>query len=65
LLTDDGRLRLNTFANNTSDLAGNNPAKGGVGLSYKKSFNSFRELFLSKKKRNQKKIIIDSLVGKL
>ena len=65
LLTDDGRLRLNTFANNTSDLAGNNPAKGGVGLSYKKSFNSFRELFLSKKKRNQKKIIVDSLVGKL
>jgi hypothetical protein len=65
LLTDDGRLRLNTFANNTSDLAGNNPAKGGVGISYKKSFNSFRELFLSKKKRNQKKIIIDSLVGKL
>ena len=65
LITDDGRLRLNTFANNTSDLEGNNPAKGGVGLSYKKSFNSFRELFLSKKKRNQKKIIIDSLVGKL
>lgn len=51
LLTEDGRLRINTYANNTPDLAGNNFYRGGVGLFYRRSFNHFRELVTSKKSK--------------
>lgn len=64
LLTEDGRLQLNTFANNSADLVGVNQQKGGIGVSYRKTFNSFKELFYGKKKKAQKKVITDSLLSK-
>lgn len=51
LLSEDGRLRLNAYRTNNLDVEGENFTKGGVGLSYKKVFNSFNDLFFPKRRR--------------
>jgi hypothetical protein len=53
LLTPDGRYSLSAFRVSTFDYVQNEPvARGGVGLSYKKSFNNWGDLF----RRNEKGI---------
>ncbi len=51
LISEDGQLRFNAFGNNNFDyLKGSSVAKGGVGLSYKRSFNTLQDLLgISKK----------------
>ena len=44
-LTDDRRLRLKTFASTNVDIGNRNRNRGGVGLSWRRSFESFGELF--------------------
>jgi hypothetical protein len=45
-LTEDGRIRLNAFRTNNYDvLVDRNIWRGGVGISYRKTFNNFYELF--------------------
>jgi hypothetical protein len=64
LISEDGRFRATAYrTNNTNnlDLGGQNFTKGGVGLTYRKVFNSFSDLFSSKKKRNSKIILTDTL----
>ncbi|MBL7765682.1 MAG: translocation/assembly module TamB domain-containing protein [Chitinophagaceae bacterium] len=56
LLTEDGRVRLNAFRINTIDAEGENVTRGGLGISYKKVFNSFTELFTSHKKKKPARI---------
>jgi hypothetical protein len=48
LITDDGRFRANAYRTNNVDIGGSPFTRGGIGLSYKKVFNSFRDLFFSK-----------------
>lgn len=50
LLTDDGRVRLNAFRSSNFDVLVDRAIyRGGVGISYRKSFNSFNELFGARK----------------
>jgi len=51
LVTDDGRLRVNAFRTTNYNAEGENNIKGGMGLSYKKVFNSISDFFTSKKKK--------------
>ena len=44
-LTDDRRLRLKTFASTNVDIANSNRNRAGVGLSWRRQFDSFAELF--------------------
>lgn len=53
LVTDDGRLRINAYRTSNYNAEGNSIMKGGMGLSYKKVFNSLRDLFTSKPKKNK------------
>ncbi len=51
LLTEDGRYRVNAFRVSNYDFVENRPiAKGGVGLTYKKVFNTWKDLFRRKNK---------------
>ena len=54
-LTKDGRLRLKAFnRTNTVDLMDNtSPYTQGVGIFYRKEFNTISDLFKSKKKKEQ------------
>ncbi len=56
LVTSDGRLRLNAYRSPNYNVDGTNVMKGGVGVSYKKVFNNFRELFTSKRRKYKQKI---------
>ncbi|MEZ5047744.1 MAG: translocation/assembly module TamB domain-containing protein [Chitinophagaceae bacterium] len=53
LITDDGRIRLNAFRTTNQDLENKNYSRSGIGISYKKAFNSFADLFKSKKKQQK------------
>ena len=55
LVTADGRLRLNAYRSPNYNVEGTNVMKGGVGVSYKKAFNNFREFFTSKKRKYKQK----------
>ncbi len=55
LVTSDGRLRLNAYRSPNYNVDGTNIMKGGVGVSYKKVFNNFRELFTSKRRKYKQK----------
>jgi hypothetical protein len=55
LVTEDGRLRLNAFSSSSANTEGNNITKGGLGVSYKKVFNSLHDLLSSKRKKHKKK----------
>ncbi|MCB0700133.1 MAG: translocation/assembly module TamB domain-containing protein [Chitinophagales bacterium] len=49
-IQEGGNLRANLFRTSSYDVvAGQNIARGGVGLSYSKSFNTFGELFRGRK----------------
>ncbi|MBP6625695.1 MAG: translocation/assembly module TamB domain-containing protein, partial [Chitinophagaceae bacterium] len=52
LISKDGRLRLNAYRTNNMDVEGENFTKGGVGLSYKKVFNNFNDLFFPRRRKN-------------
>lgn len=50
LLTADGRFRLNAFRTANYDvLINDNIFRGGIGISYRKSFNTFQELLYRKR----------------
>jgi hypothetical protein len=49
LITNDGRFRANAYRTNNVDIGGSPYTRGGVGLSYKKVFNSFSDLLSFKK----------------
>ncbi len=54
-LTEDGRVRVRAFRNSEYDLFSDAYRnKGGVGLYYKKEFNSFKDLFQANPNNNQK-----------
>ncbi|MBK7690061.1 MAG: translocation/assembly module TamB domain-containing protein [Bacteroidetes bacterium] len=57
LITNDGRFRANAYRTNNVDIGGSPFTRGGVGLSYKKVFNSFGDLFFSKKKEKNPPLI--------
>ncbi|MBP6456278.1 MAG: translocation/assembly module TamB domain-containing protein, partial [Chitinophagaceae bacterium] len=47
LITEDGRMRFNAFRVSNFDFVDNRPVvRGGIGFSYRKSFNNFKELFV-------------------
>jgi hypothetical protein len=52
LVTDDGRLRLNAYRTTTNiNAEGNNVVKGGVGVTYKKVFNSIGDFFGGRRRK--------------
>lgn len=51
LLSEDGRVRLNAFRISNYDvLVNDNIYRGGVGISYRKTFNNLYEMFHSRKR---------------
>ncbi len=54
-LSDDRRLRLKTFASTNVDIGNRNRNRAGVGLSWRREFNSFSELFGEAEKQNRRK----------
>jgi hypothetical protein len=56
-LTKDGRIRAKVFnrTNYYDPISRKAPYTQGVGISFRKDFNNFNELFLSKKKNKDKK----------
>jgi hypothetical protein len=54
-ITEDGKLRVRAYnKTNTYDLINDNaPYTQGVGISFKKDFNRFKEIFQRKKKKKQ------------
>ena len=60
-LTEDRRLRLKTFASTNVDINNSNRNRAGVGLSWRRQFDSFAELFgyaeRAKKKGNEPSVI--------
>ena len=56
-ITKDGRLRLKAFnRTNTVDLMDNtSPYTQGIGIFYRKEFNSIKDLFKSKKRKEKEK----------
>lgn len=63
LLTKDGRIRANAYRTNNVDIGGAPFTRGGVGISYKKVFNSFSDLFHAKK--SIKPVIIDTTANNI
>ncbi len=55
LITPDGRFRLNAYRVNNMDIGGALFTRSGVGLSYKKVFNSFSDLMNTNKKNKLSK----------
>jgi len=54
-LSDDRRLRLKTFASTNVDINNTNRNRAGVGLSWRREFNSFNELLGAAKKQDRRK----------
>lgn len=54
-LSDDRRLRLKTFASTNVDIGNRNRNRAGVGLSWRREFNDFNELFGEARKQNRRK----------
>lgn len=50
LITPDGRFKANAYRTSNVDIGGAQFTKSGVGLSYKKVFNSFGDLLFNKRK---------------
>jgi hypothetical protein len=54
LLTEDGRIRLNVFRTSNYDvLLDDNVRRGGIGISYRKTFDNLYELFHSKNSKKR------------
>ncbi len=65
LLSEDGRVRASAFRTSNYDATeSTNFTKGGVGLSYRKVFNSFADFFSNKKKKNNNIPITDTTLFK-
>jgi hypothetical protein len=63
LMTESGNFRLNLFRTSSYDvLSDKNISRGGVGLSWRKSFNGLDDFFRSRNKRRQ---TIDSAKNRL
>ena len=60
LISEDGRFRANAYRTNSMDVDGENFTKSGAGLSYRKVFNKFSDLFVNNRKRNKKSTKRDS-----
>ncbi len=63
LLTTDGRVRFNAFRTSNYDvLVDRNIWRGGIGLSYRKTFNNLGELFSGKRnlKLNEEPAVTDT-----
>ncbi|HTN45611.1 MAG TPA: translocation/assembly module TamB domain-containing protein [Flavipsychrobacter sp.] len=61
LLTEDGRVRLNAFRTSAFDVfSSDNVYRAGLGISYRKSFNSLKDFF-GKKERPKLPQVNDSL----
>ena len=55
-LIKSGRLQLKAYNRANTDMTyDTSPYKQGMGFSYRESFDSFRDLFLPKKQRNQQR----------
>lgn len=53
LLSEDGRVRLNAFrVSNYDALVNDNIYRGGIGISYRKTFNNLYEMLHSRKRQN-------------
>lgn len=69
-ITSDGRFRVRAF-NRSNDvganalISNNAPFTQGVGLSYRKEFNSFADLFRKEKKKEKTKIQLPNMTPKL
>ena len=65
-LTKDGRIRAKVFnrTNYYDPISRKAPYTQGVGISFRKDFNTFRELFQSNKKQNEEGIEKDKLKKK-
>lgn len=64
LISEDGRFRATAYrvnSTNNLDLDTRNFTKSGVGLSYRKVFNEFGDLFVSRKKKKAKALQLNSL----
>ncbi len=62
LLTKDGKLRLNMFRTNSYDILMNdNVYRGGIGISYRTSFNGIRDFFGMSAKPKKQEIIKDTI----
>ena len=60
LISEDGRFRANAYRTNSMDVDGENFTKSGAGLSYRKVFNKFSDLFVNSRKKNKKSTKHDS-----
>lgn len=54
LISEDGRFRANAYRTNSMDVDGENFTKSGAGLSYRKVFNKFSDLFVNTRKKYKK-----------
>ncbi|MBZ0202708.1 MAG: hypothetical protein K8I03_06805 [Ignavibacteria bacterium] len=67
LIKEGSNFRGNIFRTSSYDvLADQNITRGGLGLSYRKSFDSFRDLFgrtKEEKRREAERILSDSASG--
>ena len=64
-LTEDGRIRVRAFRDSEYDLFSDAYRnKGGVGLYFKKEFNSFKELFQGNPDKDTDKAALEGIEGK-
>ena len=57
LISEDGRFRANAYRTNSMDVDGENFTKSGAGISYRKVFNTFSDLFVHTKRKNKKSAV--------
>ncbi|MBU3676683.1 MAG: hypothetical protein FGM54_05820, partial [Chitinophagaceae bacterium] len=62
LISEDGRFRANAYRTNSMDVDGENYTKSGAGLSYRKVFNKFSDLFVNSRKKARKSNKQDSVL---
>lgn len=51
LISEDGRLRANAYRINNLDVSGQNFTRSGTGISYKRVFDNFEDLFARRKRK--------------
>ncbi len=54
LLTDDGRFKLRFYQQSDQNITGDRRNRTGIGLTYQREFNTWRELFVKKKKQKKR-----------
>jgi hypothetical protein len=53
-ISKDGRLKVKAYGNQESDIAGGRRRRGGIGLTYNREFDSFKELFEEGRMRRER-----------